>query len=86
MTKWQIIGMTKIIKKWYIFFLYWFPPHYYLGGVVTRILYYCAAIIWFEGSGDEIAVTQSLRDVRAQAYHTHRKKLVRGETYVKMKE
>ena len=30
---------------------------------------FCAAIIWFEGSGDEIAVMQSLCDVRVQAHH-----------------
>ena len=34
---------------------------------------FCAAIIWFEGSGDEIVVTQSSCDVRTQAHHMCRK-------------
>ena len=34
---------------------------------------FCAATIWFESSGDEIVVTQSLCDVHAQAHHKRRK-------------
>ena len=34
---------------------------------------FCAAIIWFESSGDEIVVTQSLCDVHKQVDHTRQK-------------
>ena len=69
MAKWRNDELSEWLKllrnNTYFSFTGFLDPHYYLGGVVTRILYYCAAIIWFEGSGDEIVVTQSLRDVRA---------------------
>ena len=69
MAKCELEKWLKLFRNNTYFSFTGFPPHYSLGGVVTRTLHYWAAIIWFDGSGEQTVVTQSLRDVCAQAHH-----------------